>query len=51
MRNAYKVLVRKHEGKRPLERPTGRWEDNIKMYVQNRVREYIEFTWLSSSLL
>jgi len=24
----------KHEGKRPLARPRRRWEDNIKMYVQ-----------------
>ena len=30
-RNAYRVLVRKPEGKRPLGRPRHRWEDNIKM--------------------
>jgi hypothetical protein len=30
-RNAYRVLVEKPEGKRPLGRPTGMWEDNIKM--------------------
>ena len=30
-RNAYRVLLRKHEGKRPLGRPRRRWEDNIKM--------------------
>ena len=30
-RNAYRVLVRKPEGKRPLGRPRRRWEDNIKM--------------------
>ena len=30
-RNVYRVLVRKPEGKRPLERPRHRWEDNIKM--------------------
>jgi len=28
------VLEGKPEGKRPLGRPTSRWEDNIKMYVQ-----------------
>ena len=28
------VLVRKPEGKRPLERPRLRWEDNIKMDIQ-----------------
>ena len=30
-RNAYRLLVRKPEGKRPLGRPRRRWEDNIKM--------------------
>jgi hypothetical protein len=30
-RNAYKKLVGKPEGKRPLRRPRRRWEDNIKM--------------------
>jgi hypothetical protein len=30
-RGAYKVLVEKTEGKRPLGRSRGRWEDNIKM--------------------
>jgi hypothetical protein len=29
--NAYRILVRKPEGKRPLGRPRHRWEDNIKM--------------------
>ena len=29
-RNAYRVLVGKPEGKRPLGRPRRRWEDNIK---------------------
>jgi hypothetical protein len=28
-RNAYKILVGKLEGKRPLLRPGRRWEDNI----------------------
>jgi hypothetical protein len=31
---AYRVLVRKSEGKRPLGRPRRRWEDNIKMDLQ-----------------
>ena len=30
-RGMHKVLVRKPEGKRPLERPRRKWEDNIKM--------------------
>jgi len=30
----YRVLVRKPEGKRALGRPRRRWEDNIKMDLQ-----------------
>jgi hypothetical protein len=30
-RKVYKVLVGKPEGKRPLERPSRRWEDGIRM--------------------
>jgi hypothetical protein len=30
-RNAYKILVGKPEGKRPLERQRRRWVDNTKM--------------------
>jgi hypothetical protein len=30
-RGAYRALVGKPEGRRPLERPRRRWEDNIKM--------------------
>jgi len=30
----HKVLVEKPEGKRPLGRPRRRWEDNIKMDLQ-----------------
>jgi hypothetical protein len=31
MRNGYRILVRKPEGKRPLGTPRRRWVDNIKM--------------------
>jgi hypothetical protein len=31
MRNAYKILVEKLEGKRQLKRPWHKWEDNIRM--------------------
>jgi len=34
-RGVYKVLVGKPEGKRPLGRPRRRWEDNIKMDLQD----------------
>jgi hypothetical protein len=30
-KKAYRILVGKPEGKRPLGRPIGRWEDNIRM--------------------
>ena len=33
-RGVQKVLVEKPEGKRPLGRPRRRWEDNIKMDLQ-----------------
>jgi hypothetical protein len=33
-RDVYRVLVGKPEGKRPLKRPRRRWEDNIKMDLQ-----------------
>jgi hypothetical protein len=31
MRKVYKILVRKYEGKRTLDRPRHTWEDNIRM--------------------
>ena len=33
-RGVQRVLVGKPEGKRPLRRPRRRWEDNIKMVLQ-----------------
>ena len=33
-RCAYRVLVGRSEGKRPLVRPRLRWEDNLKMDLQ-----------------
>jgi hypothetical protein len=34
-RVVYRVLVGKSEGKRPLGRPSRKWEDNIKMDLQD----------------
>jgi hypothetical protein len=34
-RGAYRILVGTPEGRRPLERPRRRWEDNIKMDIQD----------------
>jgi hypothetical protein len=31
MENICRILIGKHEGKRPLGRPRRRWEDNIRM--------------------
>ena len=47
-REAYtRVLVGKSEGKRPLGRPRLRWEDNIKMDLQEEfVGEWTEWIWL-----
>ena len=33
-KGAYRVLVGKPEGKRPLGRHSRKWEDNIKMYLR-----------------
>jgi hypothetical protein len=33
-RGVDRVLVGKHEGRRPFGRPRNRWEDNIKMDLQ-----------------
>jgi hypothetical protein len=34
VRGVYRVLVGKPEGKRPLGRPRRRWEDNVRMDLQ-----------------
>jgi hypothetical protein len=34
-RGAYRILVGRPEGRRPLGRPWRRWEDNIKMDLQD----------------
>jgi len=35
-RGRYRVLVRKRQGKRPLGRPSRRWEDNVKIDIQEK---------------
>jgi hypothetical protein len=47
MRNVYKVLVTKFEGKRPLGRPTHRWEDNIRMDLREIVCEGVYWIHLA----
>jgi hypothetical protein len=34
-RGAYRIFVGRPEGRRPLGRPRRRWEDNIKMNLQD----------------
>ena len=43
-RGVHRVLVGKPEGKRPLARPRRRWEDNIKMDLQEFGRGRVD--WL-----
>jgi len=43
----YRVLVGKPEGKRPLGRPRRRWEDNIKMDLQEVGREGMDWIELA----
>jgi hypothetical protein len=33
-RNAYRLLVGKPEGKRPIGRPRDGWEDNVKVHLR-----------------
>jgi hypothetical protein len=44
-RNAYRILVGKPEGNRPLGRPRRRWVDNIKMDLKDGM-EWIGWIWL-----
>ena len=46
-RDVYRVLVGKPEGKRPLGRPRRRWEDNIKMDLQEVGCRGVEWIKLS----
>ena len=46
-RGVYRVLVEKSEGKRPLGRPRRRWEDNIKMDLQEVGCGYMDWIELA----
>jgi len=46
-RGAYRVLVGKPEGRRPLGRPRRRWVDNIRMDLQDVGCEYMDWTGLA----
>jgi hypothetical protein len=42
-RGAYRILVRRPEGRRPLGRLGSRWEDNIKMDLQGVGWEVVDW--------
>jgi hypothetical protein len=46
-RGIYRVLVGKSEGKRPLVRPRYRWEDNIRMDLQEVGCGGMDWIWLT----
>jgi hypothetical protein len=46
-RGAYRVLVGRPEGKRPLGRPRHRWDDNIKMYLRELGINGLNWIWLA----
>ena len=46
-KGAYRVLVGKPEGKRPLGRPRHRWVDNIRMDVQEVGCGYVDWIGLA----
>jgi hypothetical protein len=46
-RNAYKFLVEKPGGRRPLRKPMRRWEDNIKMDLTEMGWENVDWMHLA----
>jgi len=46
-RGVYRVLVGKPEGKRPMGRPRRRWEDNIRMDLQEVGCGYMDWIALA----
>jgi hypothetical protein len=42
-RNAYRILVGKPEGKRPLGRPRRRWVNNIKIDLRNIIWDGVDW--------
>jgi hypothetical protein len=50
-RNAYRILVGKPEGKRPLGRPRRRWVDNIKMNLREVEWDGMDWIDLAQDLM
>jgi hypothetical protein len=49
MKNAYKILIGKHEGKRPIMRLSRRYEDDIKMDIKDLGREGVNWFHLAQN--
>jgi hypothetical protein len=47
MTNVYKILVGKHEGKRPLGKPRHKWKDNIRMDLREIRWEGVDWMHLA----
>jgi hypothetical protein len=47
-KNAYRVLEGRPEGKKPVERPRRRWEDNIRVDLRESGRGGMD--WINLSL-
>jgi hypothetical protein len=47
MGHAYIILVRKPEGKRPLQKPRHRWEDNIRLDLREIGWEIVDWIHLA----
>jgi hypothetical protein len=47
MKNAYKILGGKPEGKRPLGKPRRRWEDIIRIDLRERGRGGVHLMYLA----
>jgi hypothetical protein len=51
LRNAYKILVRKPDGKKPPRRPRRRQDDIIKIDFTEIMRQWTGFSWLKTGYL
>jgi hypothetical protein len=46
---SFRVFVEKPEGRRPLARPTSRWENNIKIYLIYIYWDGVDWIYLAQS--
>jgi hypothetical protein len=46
-RNAYRILVGKPEGRRPIGRPRRRWVDNIKMDLREILWDGLDWIYMA----